>query len=108
MAEIKLFGIKDKVEELPSKQVTLEKELQNLLEKNMNTFFGVTFLKSEYKITNGLPVLDSEREEQVLAECADRIVDPELRPYFVRLQEKIMELGRDRQNQLEAENHIDI
>lgn len=53
MAEIKLFGIKDKVEELPSKQVTLEKELQNLLEKNMNTFFGVTFLKSEYKITNG-------------------------------------------------------
>lgn len=47
MAEIKLFGIKDKVEELPSKQVTLEKELQNLLEKNMNTFFGVTFLKSE-------------------------------------------------------------
>ena len=53
-------------------------------------------------------MLDSEREEQVLAECADRIVDPELRPYFVRLQEKIMELGRDRQNQLEAENHIDI
>ena len=46
MAEIKLFDIKDKVEELPSKQVTLEKELQNLLEKNMNTFFGVTFLKS--------------------------------------------------------------
>ena len=53
MAEIKLFGIKDKVEDLPSKQVTLEKELQNLFEKNMNTFFGVTFLKSEYKITNG-------------------------------------------------------
>lgn len=53
MADIKLFSIKDNVKELPSKQVTLEKELQNLLEKNMNTFFGVTFLKSEYKITNG-------------------------------------------------------
>ncbi len=53
MADIKLFSIRGKVEELPSKQVSLEKELQKLLEENMYTFFGVTFLKSEYKITNG-------------------------------------------------------
>lgn len=53
MADIKLFNINGKVEELPSKQVTLEKELQKLLEENMSTFFGVTFLKSEYRITNG-------------------------------------------------------
>ena len=53
MADIKLFKIKGKVEELQSKQVTLEKELQKLLEENMTTFFGVTFLKSEYRITNG-------------------------------------------------------
>lgn len=53
MADIKLFSIKGAVTELPSKQVTLEKELQKLLEENMNTFFGVTFLKSEYRITNG-------------------------------------------------------
>lgn len=53
MADLKLFNIKGNVEELPSKQVTLEKELQTLLEENMQTFFGVTFLKSEYKITNG-------------------------------------------------------
>ena len=53
MADLKLFSIKDTVTELHSNQVTLEKDLQNLLEKNMYTFFGVTFLKSEYKITNG-------------------------------------------------------
>jgi len=53
MSDIKLFKIKGQVEELSSKQVTLEKELQQLLEENMNTFFGVTFLKSEYRITNG-------------------------------------------------------
>ena len=53
MADLKLFNIKGTVEELSSKQVTLEKELQKLLEDNMQTFFGVTFLKSEYKITNG-------------------------------------------------------
>lgn len=53
MADIKLFSIKGQVVELPSKQVTLEKELQKLLEENMSIFFGVTFLKSEYRITNG-------------------------------------------------------
>ncbi len=53
MSDIKLFSTKDDVRELTSYQVTLEKELQQLLEKNMTTFFGVTFLKSEYKITNG-------------------------------------------------------
>ena len=53
MADIKLFDISGAVQELPSKQVALEKDLQKLLEENMFTFFGVTFLKSEYKITNG-------------------------------------------------------
>lgn len=49
MADIKLFSIKNQVTELQSKQVTLEKELQNLLEKNMNTFFGVTFLNQSIR-----------------------------------------------------------
>ena len=53
MADIKLFSIKGQVQELPSKQVAVEKDLQKLLEENMQTFFGVTFLKSEYRITNG-------------------------------------------------------
>ena len=53
MADIKLFDISSTVQELPSKQAALEKDLQKLLEENMFTFFGVTFLKSEYKTTNG-------------------------------------------------------
>lgn len=53
MADIKLFDISGVVQELPSKQVALEKDLQKLLEENMFAIFGVTFLKSEYKITNG-------------------------------------------------------
>lgn len=53
MADIKLFDISGEVQELSSKQVALEKDLQKLLEENMFTFFGVTFLKSEYRITNG-------------------------------------------------------
>lgn len=53
MADIKLYDIKGQIKELPSKQVAIEKDLQKLLEENMFTFFGVTFLKSEYRITNG-------------------------------------------------------
>lgn len=53
MAEIKLFSIEDTVKERTSSEVILEKELQSLIEQNMEMFFGVRFLKSEYVITNG-------------------------------------------------------
>lgn len=53
MADIKLFQTKPDVTELVVSSVALEKDLQTLLEKNMQTFFGVTFLKSEHLIANG-------------------------------------------------------
>lgn len=53
MADIKLFNIKDSVKEYQSGTVTLEKELQTVIEKNMYTFFGVTFLTTEYRTTDG-------------------------------------------------------
>ncbi len=53
MADIKLFSIHGGVNELPSTSVTLEKELQTLIEQNMQTFFSTAFIKSELSITNG-------------------------------------------------------
>ena len=53
MAEIKLFKVKPEVKELEASTVLLEKELQNLIESNMEQFFGVKFLKSEFVITSG-------------------------------------------------------
>lgn len=53
MSEIKLFSISGSVEERISTEAVLEKALQTLIENNMETFFGVRFLKSEYAITNG-------------------------------------------------------
>lgn len=53
MSEIKLFSIKHTVTERTSSEVILEKELQRLIEQNMEIFFGVRFLESEYSITNG-------------------------------------------------------
>ena len=49
MADFRLFSIKNGVTELAPEQAAFERELQALLEKNMTAFFGVTFLKTEYK-----------------------------------------------------------
>ena len=53
MSEIKLYTTTDKVMELMPSSVGFEKELQILVEKNMDVFFGVTFLKSEFVIDGG-------------------------------------------------------
>jgi len=49
MGDIKLFNIDGpNIAELHSKSLDLEKSLQTLLEKNLETFLGVKFLSSEY------------------------------------------------------------
>lgn len=49
MSEIKLFKINSqKVVELSGKTIELEKSLQEIIEKNLETFLGVRFLRSEY------------------------------------------------------------
>lgn len=53
MAELKLFKIENQVKELKSGSVTIEKELQNIIENHMYEFFAVRFLKSEYRIDEG-------------------------------------------------------
>ena len=53
MSDIKLFETTGTVKEIISTSVHLEKELQNLIEKNMEIFFNIKFLKSEYIINDG-------------------------------------------------------
>ncbi|MGL5125137.1 MAG: DUF5655 domain-containing protein [Fusobacteriaceae bacterium] len=53
MSDIELFRIGDVVEEIIATPAPLERNLQRVIEKNMNKFFGVTFLKSEFVISNG-------------------------------------------------------
>lgn len=57
MSEIDLFRISPSsphtVEMLTASRVNLEKDLQILIENNMEQFFGVKFLKSEYAIKDG-------------------------------------------------------
>lgn len=54
MSDIKLFRVTGAgVEELPAAAALLEKSLQTLIEQNLSTFLGVTFLASEYPTSHG-------------------------------------------------------
>ncbi|MGI5935833.1 MAG: DUF5655 domain-containing protein [Oscillospiraceae bacterium] len=48
MSDLKLFRIKNEAKELVGTSVAIEKSLQTLIENNMETFFGIKFLASEY------------------------------------------------------------
>jgi predicted transport protein len=48
VGDLKLFRIKNEVKELVGTSVAIEKSLQTLIENNMETFFGINFLASEY------------------------------------------------------------
>ena len=48
MSDLKIFDIRTEVKELKGTYVILEKSLQTLIEKNLEIFFGIKFLASEY------------------------------------------------------------
>lgn len=52
MSDVTLFSLKPQVKPIDLKAVRLEREIQSLIEKNMETFFGVRFLASEYAINH--------------------------------------------------------
>lgn len=54
MAEIKLFNISGtKATGIKSKRLSLEREIQDIIERNLDTLFGIHFLASEYSIDEG-------------------------------------------------------
>ena len=54
MSDIKLFKTStSSVDELPGSSVSLERSLQTLFERNLESLLGVTFLASEFITSNG-------------------------------------------------------
>ena len=52
MSNLKLFGMKDgTARELDGSVVAKEKDLQDVIEKNLDVFLGVSFLESEFQTT---------------------------------------------------------
>lgn len=53
MSNIEVFNIYGDIERLEANSYELEIKLQNIIENNMKTFFGVDFLESEYSFNGG-------------------------------------------------------
>ncbi|MEE8808583.1 MAG: chorismate mutase [Lactimicrobium sp.] len=57
----------------------------------------------DYKIENRLPILDSGREKEILEKNVSRISDDDIRPYFRRWYQELMELSKEYQKQIREE-----
>ena len=79
------------------KQITeTDNQMAELFSKRMQLVAKV----AEYKRVNGLPVYDPKREQQVLANGAERIKDPELKSYYNSFLKSTMEISRRYQSSI--------
>ena len=53
-----------------------------------------------YKMSHGLPVLDSNREKEVIEKGTARIQNEDLKPYYARLLQTMMDLSKEYQEEL--------
>lgn len=79
--------------ELRAELDAIDRELVTLFQRRMETARDV----ARYKIAHGLPVLDSSREDAVLASREAMTPDPEVRRYIRPLFIEIMALSRSEQ-----------
>ncbi len=78
------------IKELRNKIDEIDKAIAELFEKRMQLAKEI----GEYKKTNNLPILDSKREEEVIAKNLKYIKDESLKAYYEELLKEIMNLSK--------------
>lgn len=73
-----------------------DKEMARLFEERMNA----AVLVAKYKRENGLPILDPEREREVIIRNSEFIENDEIRAYYVNFMEEVMKISRSYQTKL--------
>ncbi len=74
----------------------IDQEIAALFEKR----FGVVRDIIDYKIENRLPILDSGREQEIIARNCERIGDDDIRYYFRKMYTNMLELSREYQTDI--------
>jgi chorismate mutase/prephenate dehydratase len=74
----------------------IDRQLVNLYEERMDVCRNVGL----YKLEHNKPILDSDRETEVLKSKADLVSNPEMKPYVIALFEQIMAQSRMIQTKL--------
>lgn len=81
----------DKLEQARAEIDRIDGEMAKLFESRMRAVEAV----SEYKQAHGLPVLDADREAEVIKQAANRIDDEEIRSYYITFLKNNMKLSRN-------------
>ncbi|WP_066504048.1 chorismate mutase [Abyssisolibacter fermentans] len=74
----------------------IDKELVEILEKRMKIAMDV----GKYKKENGLPILNKEREKQVLERISNYVEDDNLKKYILELFQSIMDESKELQKNI--------
>ncbi len=74
----------------------IDREMADLFSRRMKAVEEV----AAYKKENGLPILDKEREEQVVTMNAEAIVDRTVRSYYVNFIRDVMKISRSYQAEI--------
>ena len=80
----------------------VDAELARLFVRRMEAVAQV----AEHKKERGLPVFDGAREREVLEAGAARVSDPALRAHYARFLQNTMDVSKDYQRQLLADNAV--
>lgn len=80
----------------------VDAQMAQLFERRMRAVRSI----AQYKQQHGLPILDADRERQVLERSVQRIQDPELRPLFQEFITLQMSLSRRYQAGLTLGNGV--
>jgi len=91
-------GLKKAREEIDQ----IDREMARLFERRMRAAEDVI----AYKQQNGLPILDSGREKQVLEKGLSRIEDPACRPYYADFLRGLMGLSKEYQLSLSGRDKV--
>ncbi len=86
----------ENLRDIREKITDIDKEMAKLFQARMEQVAKV----AEYKKICGLPILDSEREQQVIANGAARIEDENLKPYYINFLKNNMEISRRYQSNI--------
>ena len=81
----------DRLEKLRKKINCYDREMAELFEKRMHVSKEI----GKYKKEHNLPVLNSEREKEVIAQNLALIQDEELREYYEKFINRILELSKE-------------
>ena len=84
------------LEEIRSEIDLLDKELAELFEKRFHLVKEVI----DYKIENRLPILDEDREKEIIEKNTNYIEDLDLQKYFRKVYSYMIETSRDYQEEI--------